>query len=436
MRNAIQGVDQGHEFGSSQGRVLGGVRILVELKQDLQSRSVALGLNLAPKSAFVTPDTVHHPTDVSEAIPEFLLQNRSFFLEHFLFIEDHGFAGDRVGELQHLGFREPVLQVVAGAEGILGQIVLELRNSTEKDGVVEVDVLDALGMAFEPIDKTVKIRAPFTSALVEIVPAKMNRDASVHSGYDSVKHALLQTLVINLRLLEQGELPFQILFDVVGEFLMHHIFEALLCLACCWWRLRILGFREAVFSVDGFPHVVRAGTGISSETLRIVDQADVFSVGASFVFGNAVIALVALVFLYDTAFFGVFTQLSAEWTLGCLLVAVFGVLRLGPSKLSQLLRSPYLGYVFLVVDGVDGASDVGAHSLIVRPEGTCASVQVQSVVAEIVGTVCNVLHQGSDFFVQLFEASVGGASVRYEFGRFILSSSSVSTPLTVEGSSG
>jgi hypothetical protein len=31
------------------------------------------------------------------------------------------------------------------------------------------------------------------------------------------------------------------------------------------------------------------------------------------------------------------------------------------------------------------------------------------------------LHQGSDFFVQLFEASVGGASVRYEFGRFILS---------------
>lgn len=48
---------------------------LIDFEEDLQSGGNSRGLDLAPETTFVTSDTIHNTTDVSEVLFELLLDN-------------------------------------------------------------------------------------------------------------------------------------------------------------------------------------------------------------------------------------------------------------------------------------------------------------------------------------------------------------------------
>lgn len=55
--------------------------------------------------------------------------------------------------------RQLVLLRVGGAEGVGCQVLAELGDGAEDERIVEVDVLDALGVALEARDKAVEVGA-------------------------------------------------------------------------------------------------------------------------------------------------------------------------------------------------------------------------------------------------------------------------------------
>ncbi|KAH0356934.1 hypothetical protein KCU81_g828, partial [Aureobasidium melanogenum] len=107
---------------------------------------------------------------------------------------------------------------------------------------------------------------------------------------------------------------------------------------------------------------------ISSETFRIVEQADIVALSTcALVFGHTVVSFVALIIVLDnTTFADVLAQLS--------LVVCFGTL-----QSTELFSSPDLGDVFLILECRSGGSRrrnrSGTRGHARRGSGGCSACQ-------------------------------------------------------------
>ncbi len=166
---------------------------------------------------------------------------------------------------------------------------------------------------------------------------------------------------------------------------------------------------EAVFPVDGIPHLLGTVPGVTREALGVAQQAHVIALGGrAFVVGHAIVSVVALVVVLDHAslsdVFPQFTLQRACRTLALLRLA--GVRGQGAFQLPQLARPPDQRDIFLVVQRLHRAGDVAAHAVLVVPEGTFLVEEVQPVVGEEVGLVRQLVERRLDLEVEPLERGV------------------------------
>lgn len=424
LRQTAVGVEEGNQLGALEmGDILAR---LVKLKKDLEGSAVAIGLELAPEAALVAADAVHEAADVAEAVAKVLLEGRAFAIDkHGALVKDVGDEGGAVGDLEDLAAGRGVLLGVVGAKGVgkLSYKGAELGDGAGDEGVVEVEVADAVGVAVETVHVAGQVGAPEAGGLVEVVPAEMGADAGVHSGDDPVEDALLETLVVGLEagggdkggvgLVETLAVELGLSAGGLHDMLEVHGRGALGPLGGAQvGRVGEGAALEAVFAVDGVPDLVGAGARVAGEALGVLDEAHVVALGkGALVLGDAVVALVALVVVVvDAALADGVTELAVEGAL-LLLGSAAGVLGQGALELGELADLPDVGDVVFVVEGLDGASYVAAEAILVVPKGTGLVEEVEAVVGEEVGGLGEVIDGGLDAGVELVEGGVGDAGI-------------------------
>lgn len=382
-------------------------------------------LDLTPQPALVAADAVHEPGDVSEAVAELLFEACHLVLEHEGLVKDWLGGGSGLGELEDLGPGDTALVGVAGAERVVLEVVLELRDGAGKDGVVEVDVLYTLRVPLEAGHEALEVGAPLTRRLIQVVPAQMHRDTRMHARDDPVEDPLLQTHIVRIKL-HQALLPVLPHAKLMLPLLLHHARK----LHRRWVPLReprepplrLLQLRvpvKAILPIYRLPDILRAGARISREPLWVLNQRHIVSLAAlRLILGHAVVPLITLILLHNAALLPLCAQ-RAPQRRRLRRLSTDGVRRLGPRQLAQLLRTPDLGDVLLVVDGGHGAGNVAAHALVV-PEGACAPKEVEPVVAEVVRVVGDLLQQRVELLIECLDRVVGGAAVGDELARGVL----------------
>jgi hypothetical protein len=193
------GVEESNKFGALEMRNI--LVVVVELEKNLEGGSVANGLELAPETALVAANAIHKATDVAETVAEVLLQGWALAVsEHEALIEDLGNTGSFLGNLKNLGAGSFILGSIAHAKLVLLllQIRTEFGNGTGHEGVVEVDVSNAIGELVQTMFVARQVRVPLASSLVKEVPAQVSADTGVHSRHDTVKDTLLKALIVDL----------------------------------------------------------------------------------------------------------------------------------------------------------------------------------------------------------------------------------------------
>jgi hypothetical protein len=197
--DASIGVEESDKFGALEMRDI--LVVVVELEKNLEGGSVANGLKLAPETALVAANTIHEAADVTETVTEVLLQGWALAIsEHEALIEDLGNTGSFLGNLEDLGAGSFILGSIAHAELVLLllQIRTEFGNGTGHEGVVEVDVSNAIGELVQTMFVARQVWVPLASSLVEEIPAQVSADTGVHSRHDTIEHTLLKALIVDL----------------------------------------------------------------------------------------------------------------------------------------------------------------------------------------------------------------------------------------------
>lgn len=251
----------------------------------------------------------------------------------------------------------------------------------------------------------------------------MGADAGMHSRHDTVKDALLKTLVVGLEAgaSDKGRLglletfPVQLslatgglhdMFEVHGRGALGPLRDANI------GRVREGAALEAVLAVNGVPDHLSAEARVAREALRVLGEADVVALGeGALVFGDAVVTLIALVIVVvDAALADALAELAVKRAV-LLLGGAAGVLGQGPLELAQLLDLPDVGNVIFVVERLDGTSYVAAKAVLVVPKRAGLVEEVETVVGEEVGGLGEVVDGGLDAGVELVEGSVGDAGI-------------------------
>lgn len=403
--------------------------LVVELEENLEGSAVARSLELTPESTLVASNAVHQAADVSEAVAEILLQRRALAInKHEVLVKDLGHAGRPLRDLEDLCAGCGVLGGVAGAEGVVGalEIGAELGDGAGHEGVIEVDVADAVGELVQTVVEAVEVGLPLARGLVQEVPAEMGADACVHAGHDAVEDALLEAFVVDLEASVGDEGGVGLLESLLLQLLLatgriENLFEShgrgTRGLPLRDAQVGMMGERallEAILPIDGFPDLSRAITSITRVPLRISGQAHIVALGASaLIISHAIIPFVALiVVLNHTALANLLSQLALQRSFGVLSLGLLpGVLGARALELAEFLGAPGLGDVLLVVQSLYGASDVAAHAILVVPKGAALVEEVQSVVGEEIGRSGEVVDGRLDFCVEVVESGVGDAGI-------------------------
>lgn len=306
MAHPTKSVDQSNEFSPSEMRILAVLGFIV-FKKYLQGGSITCSLHLAPQTALVATHAVHEPRDISESISEIILEvDHRGVLEHDGLVKRVAAGCGSVGQLEHLLLCFKVLLRVSRTEGVGLEMFSHLGDGSGENSIVEVDVGNPLRKAMKALFVAIQIADPFSSRLVEIVPAEMGRDGSMHATDDAVECSLFKTLIV------QG---IQIIgrVYVLSTVFLKDIPEILGGLEGFGRKRGILrGFgREAVLFVNGIPDLTGAHARVAGISFGVVDETDVVTFGScSLILGHAVISLVTLVVIFkDTALIDTFTQL-------------------------------------------------------------------------------------------------------------------------------
>lgn len=438
-------VEQGHKFGALEDRDI--FAVVVELEQNLEGSAVAGCLELAPETALVTANTVHQTANVAEAVTEVLLQRRSLTVhKHEGLVKDLGNTGSSLSDLKNLGTSGRISRGVASAEGVVVglKVWADLGNSAGHERIVKVDVANAVGELVKTVFVAGNVGVPVACGLVQEVVAQVGADAGVHSRHDAVKDTLLKTLIVDLEAGVCNKWSVGVLLALLLELgLTSSCIENLLEVLGGRARLPLggaeigrLGERallEAVLTVDGIPDLRGAGASISSESFGVSDQAHVVALGAcALILGDAKVSLVAFVIVFENAALAnALAKFSLERSLRMLVMGLLArMLGARTLELAQRVGAPDLRDILLVVQGLDGASDISAHSIFVVPKGTLLVEEVYSVVGEEVGVVGEVVDGGFDSSIELVEGRKRGAGIAdNRFGRDLLENK-VSKPRT------
>ncbi len=148
--------------------------------------------------------------------------------------------------------------------------------------------------------------------------------------------------------------------------------------------------------VDGVPD---GAAGVGGEAFGVVDQTDIVAFGGGgFILRDTVVALVALVVIFnDAAFADVFTECALErFLLAPFFLEFFArVSGFGALEFTEFLCSPDFGNVFLVLECVDCTCYVATCSCAIIPglDGALLVVEVQPVVCEEVCVLCDVFQR-------------------------------------------
>lgn len=257
VRDAIEGIHQRNQLRPPQRRVLA-ILVLVVLEEYFQRGPVPDRLQLAPQPALVAPDAVHQPAYVAEPVAEVLFQVPDRGVgEHERFVEDETPGRGAVGQCQHFALGGEVLERVAGAEGVVLQISTEFGDGAQDEGVVEVEIGDAVRVGGQALGVAVQVGAPGAGCLVQVVVADVGGDGGVHAADDAVEDAFFEALVV--------ERDFA--FGGSGE---HDAAEIVGCLKLAGAAGGGCGARETVLPVYGVPDHVGSFSRVAGEPFGVV----------------------------------------------------------------------------------------------------------------------------------------------------------------------
>ena len=179
-------------------------------------------------------------------------------------------------------------------------------------------------------------------------------------------------------------------------------------------RVRERRFCKAILAVDGVPDLPGALAAVPSEALRVLCQTDVVALGRiGLVLGDTVVSIVALVIVFDdAALANIVAQLALKRPVRVLAPGLLaGMPCVRAFKLAQLACAPDLWDVFFIVERLDSTANVGTEAVLLVPERTLFIKKIESIMGKVIGRAGQVFDSRSDFCVESFECSVGGAGV-------------------------
>ncbi|KAI6757951.1 hypothetical protein HG531_003776 [Fusarium graminearum] len=286
--------------------------VVVQLEKNLESCSVTSGLKLAPETALVAANAVHKTTDVAEAVAEVLLQRRALAVnKHETLVKDLGNTGCFLGDFEDLCAGGSVFRRISQTKLVLFllEVGAKLGDGAGHEGVVKVDVSNTVGELVQTVFVAAQVGRPLSGSLIEKIPAQMGANAGVHSRHDTVKHTLLETLILHLEASVcdkrcVGVLLAPLLKLGLATSRVKDLFKVLSSRTVLPSRLTEIGrfgertLLEAVLSVDGVPDLLCAVASVSSESFRVSDQAHSFN-GAADVAAHAILVIPEGTFLVE-----------------------------------------------------------------------------------------------------------------------------------------